>query len=120
MPTNFRLSYNTGSEYIDMFFKSKTDALVDIENVYQIVTVDVTIPATTSNVQDVTLATDDKMANSAVRMILKSTGKQAEYDYSTITQFQVNTGKLTITRLYTMPKEAIEVTLIFFEKKGES
>lgn len=118
MPTNFRLAYNAGTDYVDLFPKTSIQAITDASQVYQITTLQVTIPAVSTMTQTITITTDSAMASSPVRMVLDSTGDQAESDYSTITQFQVNTNELVITRLYSMPTGSIDVTLIFFEQEG--
>ena len=58
------------------------------------------------------------MENTNFNAILLSTGAQAESDYSTISQMQVNTNELVVTRLHSMPIGSIDVRLIFFEQRG--
>ena len=118
MPTNFRLAYNSGAGYVDLFPRTLVEAIENETGAYEITALQVTIPAVNTMTQTITISTTPKMVNSSVRMILNSTGEQAVNDYSTITQFQVDTNQLIITRLYSMPTNSIEVTLLFFEKQG--
>lgn len=121
MATNFRLAYTNGIEYIDLFPKTSVTAIVDAQNVYDIVQVDVNIPAPTSPAltQTVALSTTPAMVAAPFRVYLSSTGTQAESDYATINQVEVQDSQLVITRLGDMPVGAIDVTLVFFEAGGE-
>lgn len=121
MATNFRLAYTNGIEYIDLFPKTSVTAIVDAQNIYDIVQVDVNIPAPTSPAltQTVALSTTPAMVAAPFRVYLSSTGTQAESDYATINQVEVQDNQLVITRLGDMPVGAIDVTLVFFEVRGE-
>lgn len=121
MATNFRLAYTNGIEYIDLVPKTSVTAIVDAQNVYDIVQVDVNIPAPTSPAltQTVALSTTPAMVAAPFRVYLSSTGTQAESDYATINQVEVQDSQLVITRLGDMPVGAIDVTLVFFEIGGE-
>lgn len=121
MATNFRLAYTNGIEYIDLFPKTSVTAIVDAQNIYDIVQVDVNIPAPTSPAltQTVALSTTPAMVAAPFRVYLSSTGTQAESDYATINQVEVQDSQLVITRLGDMPVGAIDVTLVFFEVRGE-
>lgn len=121
MATNFRLAYTNGIEYIDLFPKTSVTAIVDAQNIYDIVQVDVNIPAPTSPAltQTVALSTTPAMVAAPFRVYLSSTGTQAESDYATINQVEVQDSQLVITRLGDMPVGAIDVTLVFFEAGGE-
>lgn len=120
MPTNFRLAYTNGIEYTDLFPSTSINGIVDANNVFEIVTLDVTIPApsTTTLTQTVTITTTQEMTDADFNMVLLSTGDQAQADYSTITQVEITTNQLNITRLYDMPTNSIDVRLIFFEQRG--
>lgn len=120
MPTNFRLAYTNGIEYTDLFPSTSTHGITDANNVFEIVSLDVTIPAPTSQTftQSIAIATTQEMENTNFNVILLSTGAQAESDYSTISQMQVNTNELVVTRLHSMPIGSINVRLIFFEQRG--
>lgn len=121
MATNFRLAYTNGIEYIDLFPKTLVTAIVDAQNIYNIVQVDVNIPAPTSPAltQTVALSTTPAMVAAPFRVYLSSTGTQAESDYATINQVEVQDNQLVITRLGDMPVGAIDVKLVFFEVGGE-
>lgn len=121
MATNFRLAYTNGIEYIDLFPKTSVTAIVDVQNIYDIVQVDVNIPAPTSSTltQTVALSTTPAMVAAPFRVYLSSTGTQAESDYATINQVVVQDNQLVITRLGDMPVGAIDVTLVFYEVRSE-
>lgn len=120
MPTNFRLAYTNGIEYIDLFPSTSVHGITDANNVFEIVTLDVTIPAPTSQTltQSIAITTTQEMEDTNFNVILLSTGTQAESDYTTISQMQVNTNELVVTRLYNMPVDSIDVRLVFFEQRG--
>lgn len=117
MAVNFRLAYNSGIEIIDLFPNSAISCVQGIDNIMQYSTINVTIPAPTSQdiTQTISISTTTSQVNAPVSMILTSTGTQAEIDYATITQYEVNTNQLIITRLYTWLEDSINVTLIFEE-----
>lgn len=117
MAVNFRLSYNSGLEFVDLFPGSSMSAVQGTDNIMSYSTIDVTIPApaTQDVTQTIAITTTDAQANAPVYMILNSTGNQSEEDYATINQFQIQTNSLVITRLYSWPKDSINVTLIFKE-----
>lgn len=121
MPTNFRLAYNSdGLNYVDLFPKTSMDAIIGADNAYEITELQVTIPAPSTSTlnQTITISTTPEMVNSPFRMYLVSTGNQAQNDYNTITQAQVQTNQLIITRVYDMPTDSIIVMLVFFEQRG--
>lgn len=121
MPTNFRLAYNSdGLNYVDLFPKTSTDAIIGADNIYEItqLQVDIPAPSTSTLTQSVAISTTPQMVSSPFRMYLVSTGEQAESDYSTITQAQVQENELIVTRLYNMPVDTITVGLVFFEQRG--
>lgn len=121
MPTNFRLAYNSdGLNYIDLFPRTSMDAIIGADNTYEItqLQVDIPAPSTSTLTQSVTISTTTQMVSSPFRMYLVSTGEQAESDYSTITQVQVQENELIVTRLYNMPVDTITVELVFFEQRG--
>lgn len=121
MPTNFRLAYNSdGLNYIDLFPRTTTGAIIGADNTYEItqLQVDIPAPSTSTLTQSVAISTTTQMVSSPFRMYLVSTGEQAESDYSTITQVQVQENELIVTRLYNMPVDTITVELVFFEQRG--
>lgn len=117
MAVNFRLAYNDGLEIVDLFPKSNFSAIENAGNIMKYSTIDVTIPAPSSQqlTQTISITTTSKQVNAPVYMVLNSTGEQAEEDYTTINQYRVTTNQLIITRLYKQPKNSINVTLIFEE-----
>lgn len=121
MPTNFRLAYNSdGLNYIDLFPRTTTGAIIGADNIYEItqLQVDIPAPSTSTLTQSVAISTTPQMVSAPFRMYLVSTGEQAESDYSTITQVQVQENELIVTRLYNMPTDTITVGLVFFEQRG--
>ena len=117
MAVNFRLAYNSGLEIVDLFPASSMSAVDGNDNVMQYSTINVTIPAPTSQdvTQTISITTTTQQVAAPVYMVLTSTGAQAEADYATISQYQVTENQLTITRLYKWPQDSIDVTLIFEE-----
>ena len=122
MPTNFRLAYNSdGLNYTDLFPKTSAESILGADNIYELLELQVDIPVPTSSTltQNVAITTTDKMLNSAFRVYLLTEGEQAEKDYATISQIEIQENQLVITRLYNMPTSAITVSLVFFEYRGE-
>lgn len=117
MAINFRLTYNEGLSFVDLFPQSSVQAITDATNLLQYSTINVTIPVpTTADIsQTVAITTTDAQVNAPVEMYLTSTGSQAQSDYNTITQFSVTSNQLNITRLYTQPSGSINVRLVFKE-----
>lgn len=117
MAVNFRLAYNDGLDIVDLFPKSNVMSIIDNTNAMKYSTIDVVIPAPTTEVmtQTIAITTTTAQVNAPVYMFLNSTGEQAEIDYSTITQFSIENNQLIITRLYNWPEESIDVTLLFKE-----
>lgn len=117
MAVNFRLAYNSGLEIVDLFPASSMGAVDGAENVMQYSTLNVTIPAPTSQdvTQTISITTTAQQVATPVYMVLTSTGAQAESDYATISQYQVTENQLVLTRLYNWPQDSINVTLIFEE-----
>lgn len=117
MAVNFRLAYNSALEIVDLFPASSMGAVDGAENVMQYSTLNVTIPAPTSQdvTQTISITTTAQQVAAPVYMVLTSTGAQAESDYATISQYQVTENQLVITRLYNWPQDSINVTLIFEE-----
>lgn len=117
MSVDFALNYRDGIDYTDLFFATKMGAITDGQDLYEMTKIDVNIPVTTSQSMSINVpAITEAMANSSFRVYLKSTGKDAEKAYSTITTMQTEKGRLNIIRAYSFPKIAIDVTLVFLEK----
>lgn len=117
MAVNFRLAYNEGLSFVDLFPQSSVQAITDTTNLFQYSTINVTIPVpTTADVsQTVAITTTTAQVNAPVEMYLVSTSDQAQSDYNTITQFSVTENQLNLTRLYEQPVGEIEVQLVFKE-----
>ena len=117
MAVDFRLSYNSGIEIVNLFPQSSIQAITDATNLLQSSTINATIPVpTTADVsQTVAITTTTAQVNAPVEMYLVSTGDQAQSDYNTITQFSVTENQLNLTRLYEQPVGEIEVRLVFEE-----
>lgn len=117
MALNFRLAYNTGIEFVDLFPWTGIEGIVDGNNILQYSTIPVTIPPVSSSTitQTISITTSTQQASAPVYMVLTSTGNQAEQDYATITQYQVQDNGLVLTRLYSWPQDSINVVLIFEE-----
>lgn len=111
MAVNFRLAYTNGIQYTDLFPKTTVDAITATNIFY---TTQLVVPATTDMVQTIPVETSDEMLQSVFRVYLVSTGTQAEQDYSTITQAQIVSGGLEITRLYDKPQDSITIQLVFY------
>lgn len=121
MPTNFRLAYNSdGLNYVDLFPKTSTDAIIGADNIYEItqLQVDIPAPSVSTLTQSIAISTTAQMVSSPFRMYLLTTGEQAESDYSTISQIEIQNNELLVTRLYNMPIGTITVELVFFEQRG--
>lgn len=117
MSLDFRLAYNSGVEYVDLFPVTSLEAISGTENSLKITPLSVTIPSVSPGtiVQSITIPTTDSKNNSQVSMLLVSSGNDAIRDYSTIDQFQVNNGELIINRFYNYPISDIDVILLFYE-----
>lgn len=112
------MAYNEGVEFIDLFPQTNINGIQDIGNILSYSTINVTIPAPSSNVttQAITISTTASQVSAPVYMFLTSTGGTSLEDYLTIDQFQVQTNSLIITRLYAWPTNSINVVLIFKEE----
>ena len=116
MALNFRLSYNAGTQFVDLFPRTGIQGVTDAGDVLNYSTISVTIPAVLSGTtQTISITTTETQVSAPVYMVLTSTGDQAEQDYATITQYQVQDNSLVLTRLYSFPKDSINVMLIFEE-----
>lgn len=113
MAIDFRLAYRSPTEFVDLFPKTQLQA-IDDGNLFDTVILPVTIPASNDVTQTITITASAELANSVNRMYLSSGSQE---DYSTITQYQVNTNQLVITRLYGGSENGIEVNLVFLVKE---
>ena len=117
MAVNFRWAVREGAEYTDLFPQIEASNILDLDNALHFQTMNVSIPTTTSITQNITITTTPELVAAPVRMF--PTANTAAYmdAYNTISQFNVTTNRLTITRLSTMPTTAIIVTLVFYLKE---
>lgn len=120
MALNFQPRYKASEEeYAELNYATNVSSVLGTEDVYQIVTQNLNIPVPSgSNItQTLSFLTDSKMPESKVEMYLTTAGNEAQLAYNTITQFEVRTNQVIITRLGKMPQTAINVTLVFYEKR---
>lgn len=116
MAIDMRPSYKSGVGYVDMFLHTLVPAIDDLHTEFKKVSMNVTIPASANVTQTIAITTDERMPDSSFDVFLTSTGDDAEYNFSTITQVEVKTNQLIVTRLYSKPTGSIDVTLVFYEK----
>lgn len=114
MAINFKLEYNNNSTRTELYPATSLEAVNWIDNIYQITTMQVNIPTTTSMTQNIAISTTPELVDAYVEMYLVSKGSSANWNYGTINQFQVKTNQLTLTRLNVMPQEQITVMLVFY------
>lgn len=120
MALNFQPRYKASEEeYAELNYATNVSSVLGTEDVYQIVTQNLNIPVPSGNniTQTLSFLTDSKMPESKVEMYLTTAGNEAQLAYNTITQFEVRTNQVIITRLGEMPQTAIDVTLVFYEKR---
>lgn len=120
MATNFRLMYNTGIDYNDMFQQTDVEAIIGAENIFNTSEIDVNVPATQDNIQNISITTNSSQVNSVFRVYLNTTGEDALTAYNTITQAQITNNQLTLVRLYDKPTTDISIKLVFYETRGET
>lgn len=116
MAVNFRLAYNSGTEFVDLFPRTNIDEIIGGRMMsYSTISVTIPSPSSATTTQTVAITTTDNQVASPVSMMLTSTGSQAQADYATITQFEILENQLVLTRLYSQPTGSINVVLIFEE-----
>lgn len=113
MAINFRLSYNQGFSYIDLFPRTDIEGISFNTSTSRHATVNLTIPPTNDLIQSIPIDIPLEYVNVPVYMELLYKSESDIYDYSTISQFQILDGTLNITRLYTKPTGSIQVVLVF-------
>ena len=118
MAVNSRMSVNVGGQYIDLFPRTGMSGIIKANNALKYSEIEVTIPVVPNgqNTQNIAITTTQNQVNSPVYMVLLTEGKQAEKDYSTISQLSVLENELVITRLYSWPSNEIKVKLLFEER----
>lgn len=115
MAINFRLSYNQGFSYTDLFPRTDVKGISFNTSTSrsQHATINLTIPPTNDLIQSIPVDIPLAYVNVPVYMELLYKSESDIYDYSTISQFQILDGTLNITRLYTKPTGSIQVVLVF-------
>lgn len=113
MAFNFRLSYNQGFSYVDLFPRTDIEAITFNTSTSRHASINVTIPTSSDLVQTIAIDTPANYLNVPVYMELLYKQESDIYNYSTISQFQIIDGALEITRLYNKPTGEIQVVLIF-------
>ena len=119
MAINVQMSYNNGTEMVDLFPHSSIEALEEFPNLqsllaYSFITVTIPAPSTQETTQTIQLSNWPTNGGTSY-MLLASSGEQAQYDYNTINQYTISDNQLTITRLYGWPSGSIDVILIIKE-----
>lgn len=116
---NFRLAYKSGINYIDLFPKTNTDGIIDLEKTFTIETLNVNVPATTNQIQSIAVTTTSNMLNSVYQYFLvnSTTSETSIADFATISKIDITTNQITITRLNDMPTNSIDIIIVFFVKE---
>lgn len=115
MALDFRLAYQSPTEYVDLFPKVNITDVNGMENTYIKNIINVEIPAVSALTQNITIVANIELVSKNIDMYLVSGNQE---DYNTITQYQVNENELILTRLYTYPNNTINVALIFYDTMG--
>lgn len=116
MAVNFRLAVREGIEYTDLFPKLEVSNITDLDNALHYQVMNVEIPVVSTMTQDITIATTPELVAAPVRMFPIENTELYMNAYNTISQFEVLTNTLRITRLSDMPTTGISVTLVFYLK----
>lgn len=114
MAINFRLSYLNGSEFTDLFQKTSIKEIKETNQLLKPIEIQVEIPATNDLTQVIQILTTTEMEEAWVEMNLIGNTTQEKIDYNTITQFQIQSNQLIITRLGNKPTNQIQVNLLFY------
>lgn len=110
MSLDMKINYNSSLGYNTLFPQTSVKSIKNNGVIKQGV-IFVTIPPSQETEQIIEINTDTMYLTAPVYMqALPSTN---ESDYQTITQFEVLENQLKITRLYTKPKESVDVVLYF-------
>lgn len=115
MALNFRLAYNQGFEYVDLFPSTSVAAIKEGSIVSRQSVINVTIPAVSNYTQTISLSLTQEQMDSMVYMQLIDVGDNDQYNYDSISQYQITNDGLVINRLYYYPTDSIQVALIFVE-----
>lgn len=115
MAVNFRLAYNQGFEYVDLFPSTSVEAIKEGSVVARQSVVNITIPSINNYTQTIPLSLTQEQLNSMVYMQLIDLSEDDQYNYDSISQYQITNDGLVINRLYYYPTDSIQVALIFVE-----
>ena len=115
MALKFRLAYNEGFDYVDLFPKTNIESIEGKDNVLRYSEVSVTVPATTEIEQTIPLTLTTAQQNAPFYVELTEVNDDTLDDYSTINQARVEGNSLILTRLVTFPKNEIKIKLRFKE-----
>ena len=113
----FRLAYNDGFQYVDLFPKTNIDSIEGKNKLLKYTTVTVDIPVTSDTTQSIPVTLTPTQLTAPFYMELLTNTPQGSADYSTIDQVEVKDNMLVITRLSNMPTGQIQVKLTFKENE---
>ena len=113
----FRLAYNDGFQYVDLFPKTNIDSIEGKNKLLKYTTVTVDIPVTSDTTQSIPVTLTPTQLIAPFYMELLTDTPQGSADYSTIDQIEVKDNMLVITRLSNMPTGQIQVKLTFKENE---
>ena len=116
MAVTFGFSYKSGINYVDLFPSTTIEAIVDVGDMLEIETLNVTIPVTQDNTQTITISTTPEMLN-AVFEVYPSGNYTTEQlaSYNTISNISITENTLTVIRNGMMPTEEINIVIVFYE-----
>lgn len=115
MAVNFRLAYNQGFEYVDLFPSTSVASIKEGSIVSRQSVINITIPSINNYIQTIPLSLTQEQKDSMVYMQLIDLGENDQYNYDSISQYQITEDGLVINRLYYYPTDSIQVALIFVE-----
>ena len=113
----FRLAYNNGFEYVDLFPKTNIDSIEGKNKLLKYTTVTVDIPVTTDITQSIPIDLTPTQSTAPFYVELLTNTAQGEADYGTIDQLKIENGELVISRLNDMPTSQIQIKLTFKENE---
>ena len=115
MSLNFRLSYNEGFDYVDLFPKTNIESIEENNDILKYSELLVTVPVTTEVNQSISLDLTSNQQKAPFYIQLVNVNENTMSDYSTINQAQIVNNNLILTRLNDYPKNEIQIKLIFKE-----
>ena len=115
MSFKFRLAYNEGFDYTDLFPKTNVKAIEGNEDILKYSEINLTIPVTTELEQTIPLTLTSNQQNSPFFIELQNVNEDTLTDYYTINQAQIVDNNLILIRLDNLPKNSIDVKIRFKE-----